>query len=283
MLASVHVLLGARLQVGRTSLAVALADALGRRGRETLLIDLDPEAHATLALLEDDQRVTSEEGNAGQILRSWLQNRTPPPLDRLLNPLKLHPELKNPFLTLLPGSVALGELARQLPGRKPGPGWLDDPASALTSALRPARERFHAIVVDVPVGLDLLVMNALVHATDLLWVDVPDRLWLHGVRAAREELSRFLENRSLKPRQHGILASRWRQTPEEASRLIKAELSADPPLAPIRLRELAPSPPGAFTAAPQSWRAPELRAEVARLLRWMDTGRVPEEPSRART
>lgn len=277
MRARAYLLLGARPGVGRTSAALALAHTLQRRRRKTLLVDLDPDCHASLALLGDVERVSGETGNTAEILRAWLEEKMAPALDSLTVQLPQERDNLEPPLTMLAGSLHNRLLRERLPFRRPNRMWVDDPATALRETLEPALDRFQALVFDVPVGLDLLALNALTLTTDLIWVDVPDELWTRGMKPLHQELQSLLKNRGLAPRQHGILASRCRGTDDEARRIRRGLLAADLALAPYTLPEVGAPSDERFPFLPTAWRDRAVQDPLERLFRWMETGRLPRE------
>ncbi|HEX6882719.1 MAG TPA: ParA family protein [Planctomycetota bacterium] len=124
---------------GKTTTAVNLAGALAARGERVLLIDLDPQAHATLAL--------SVAVGAGE----------PSVADVLLRGVPLRAALRAAAggIDLVPATLELGELeeaaARTL-----------HPERLLAAALAPVAEDFDHVLIDCPPRADgVLTANAL--------------------------------------------------------------------------------------------------------------------------
>lgn len=129
--------------VGKTTTAVNLTAALHKAGRRVLLCDFDAQANATSGLGVE-------------------KNRTPSSYDALLG---LAPTaeaiVKTPYGDVLPSSSALSGAAVEL---------VDVPEReyALKRALEPLKEQYDYIFIDCPPSLELLTLNALCAAEEIL-------------------------------------------------------------------------------------------------------------------
>jgi len=132
--------------VGKTTTAINLAAAMALRGRETLLIDLDPQANSTMSFL--DMR---------QVGRSMYDVIAEP--DARLEDIIVATPV--PHLWIAPARIALAKLEARLVGEL-------DSHFRLKDRLDAVRPRFPAMVIDCPPALGLLTVNALVAASHLL-------------------------------------------------------------------------------------------------------------------
>ena len=132
--------------VGKTTTAINLAAAMALRGRETLLIDLDPQANSTMSFL--DMR---------QVGRSMYDVIAEP--DARLEDIIVATPV--PHLWIAPARIALAKLEARLVGEL-------DSHFRLKDRLDAVRSRFPAMVIDCPPALGLLTVNALVAASHLL-------------------------------------------------------------------------------------------------------------------
>ncbi|MDD5542127.1 MAG: ParA family protein [Acidobacteriia bacterium] len=132
--------------VGKTTTAINLASALARRGKRTLLVDIDPQANSSIVFCD--------------VLA--LQHST---YDVLANPLFdvkeviIHTAIKN--LDIAPARISLAKLESQLAGD------LDAPFR-LKEALARVRGQYDVIVIDTPPALGISTVNALVASSHLL-------------------------------------------------------------------------------------------------------------------
>ncbi len=148
---------------GKTTTAIHLAAALHARGQRVLLVDLDPQAHATLgvgcyvghgpSLVE----VLNEEVPAASCLRHLRSG-----------------------LELLPASLRLAEFEEEAVHALA-------PERALERALKPLHERFDVAILDCPPRADgVLTANALRAATQVMLVVETGAFALQGALRARE-------------------------------------------------------------------------------------------------
>jgi chromosome partitioning protein len=163
--------------VGKTTTAVSLAVALGRRGQRVLLIDLDPQANATSALGVDGREVA---GTYDAILDET------PMADCVV-------EVADESVALVPSSAELSGAEVELV-----------PVMArerrLTNALAQVKDSYDWILIDCPPSLGLLTINALT-ASDAVIIPVQcEYMALEGLSRLMDTLD--LVKRNLNPRLH---------------------------------------------------------------------------------
>ncbi len=144
--------------VGKTTTSVNLAAGLTRTGRRVLLVDLDPQSHATMHVgvdPADDQPgvydVLVEGRPVGQALREL-----------------------NEGLALLPASLDLVGAELELAGRI-------DRELILKTALASLGERFDYLIIDCPPSLGTLTVNALCAVRETIIPLQPHFLALQGL------------------------------------------------------------------------------------------------------
>lgn len=173
---------------GKTTTAVNLAAAFARAGRSTVLLDLDPQAHATLHLGVDP---TARPGTTYDVLSHSV------PISELLAPVSDN-------LHLLPSHIALsgseGDLARDYAG-----------AMVLRQAIQAYRRSAPEplILIDAPPTLGMLAINSLVAATDILVPVAAEFLALEGMAQLMRTLAELSNRLDHNPKVLGLVLTRY--------------------------------------------------------------------------
>jgi cellulose biosynthesis protein BcsQ len=182
--------------VGKTTAALGLAGAAAARGLRTLVVDLDPQANATLAL-----DVTDSDATATDVFDSPDHDT----LARAVRPSGWTAELparpgRPAVLDVLVGHSTL--LRHDSPD--PAPGRL----FRLARALGHVREYYDLVFIDCPPSLGRLTRSALVAADRALVVTEPSFFAVHGAdRAFRAVQEERTHNPDLQPL--GVLVNRY--------------------------------------------------------------------------
>ncbi|MBR5109256.1 MAG: ParA family protein [Clostridia bacterium] len=159
--------------VGKTTTAVNLAACLAEAGKNTLLIDLDPQGNATSGLGVRAGKKTVYEGLLGEC-----------PLESTLE------KTKQKKLTVAPADIRLAGAELELAG-------MDRREYRARAALEPLRNQYHFLIIDCPPSLGLLTVNALTAAQSVLIPIQCEYYALEGVTALMNTVQRV--KRALNP------------------------------------------------------------------------------------
>ncbi len=144
---------------GKTTVAVNLAAALGELEKKVLLVDMDPQSHASLSL-----DITCRE----------VDHTT---YDLLRNPRVMVEDATcryNDHLDVIPSSPVLGAVEQELAGR-------DARETRLSSKLIRVDEMYDYAIIDSPPNIGLLTFNALMAASEVVIPVDPSIYSLQGV------------------------------------------------------------------------------------------------------
>ena len=130
--------------VGKTTTTVNLAAALAEAGKRVLLCDFDPQANATSGLGIEKRKVKHS-------VYDVIINDTP--VDNAI--------IKTKFGDVLPSSADLAGAGVELIS-------VPDPNYRLKNALAAAKSNYDVILIDCPPSLELLTLNALAAADEIL-------------------------------------------------------------------------------------------------------------------
>jgi len=194
--------------VGKTTTSVNLAVALARAGRRVCLVDLDPQAHATL-------HVGVGPGGTGRSAYDVLAGGLP--LAEALVPV-------TDTLSLVPSHIDLSAVEMALAGRSGRETILRDRLTADSRFSGPGDEasRFDYLVVDCPPSLGLLSLNAMAAVDEVLLPLQPHFLALHGLSKLLETIELVSEHVNPRLRLLGIVLCMY-----EAGTRLAGEIGRD--------------------------------------------------------
>lgn len=144
---------------GKTTTAINLASALSLNGRKVLLIDLDPQAHASLGLDIESQ----------DSLYNVISKLTPRKL-KIENIIK---RVENNF-DIVPSNILVGTLEQELSdeiGRE----------LKLTEIIEPLKSRYDYILIDCAPSLGILTVNSIRASNEMLIPVETSRFSMQGV------------------------------------------------------------------------------------------------------
>jgi chromosome partitioning protein len=144
---------------GKTTTAVNVAACLAAKGRRTLLIDFDPQGHATLAL------GVEHEGLNGSMYEVLAQTRS---LDSVIRRVGEN-------LDLAPAEVRLSAIEQHLAGVEGREHRLSEAICSLSS------QRYQYVIIDCPPSIGLLTFNALVASSEIIVPIEGSFFSLHGL------------------------------------------------------------------------------------------------------
>lgn len=169
--------------VGKTTTVVNLASAIASKGRPTLVVDLDPQAHATLHLGVDPDQVELS-------LYDLLLDPPDAGTGKGVSPVRVLRRV-NDHLAVIPAVTDLAAAESEL-------AILDDRHARMTRALEPLKKDFEFIFIDCPPSLGLLTLNGLAAAREVIVPMQAHFLALQGVGKLLETVQ--LVGRSVNPR-----------------------------------------------------------------------------------
>ena len=151
---------------GKTTVSINLAAALAKRKKDVLLIDMDPQGHASIGLNIDPEDY--ERSSYDVLMHADIE------IDQVVVPVVEH-------LDVCPASVVLAAVEQELkdrPGRE----------KRLLAKLQSMRHPYDYVVLDCPPAIGLLTFNALTAAEEAIIPVDPSFFSLHGLHKVRETI-----------------------------------------------------------------------------------------------
>ncbi len=139
---------------GKTTSAINLAGVFARKGKKTLLVDMDPQSHCAAGLAIPEQRIDVQIGDA---------MANPPAAGRTIDWNRLLWRVSR-NLDLAPSTVRLASLEAP----RGGLAGADDAEKRLDAILTRLADQYDLCLIDCPPGIGLLTFNALFAATEVI-------------------------------------------------------------------------------------------------------------------
>ncbi len=133
--------------VGKTTSAINISAALALKGQNTLLVDVDPQAHSSLSVVRDPQ---SQENSIYDVLVGDGKQITDVIMQSTI-----------PGLKVVMSKIAMAKLETTLIGEIDGHYRLKDSLSSI-------KKMYDFIIIDTPPNLGLITINSLVASDQIL-------------------------------------------------------------------------------------------------------------------
>ncbi len=201
--------------VGKTTLTLALAHYLaGEHSKRVLVIDLDPQTNATIALVTE--RRWRERDQSGQTLYQLFKDQ----LDGTHN-FNAHESILTrvsnvsggiPGLDLLPSSIRLHRIQDKITKISDLDTFRSTTTYALREALRDIMPHYDHVLIDCPPNLGIITLNGIAISRYFLIPVVPDILSTLGVPLVLDRMADFALRAQHEIFGLGIVVSRFRPT-----------------------------------------------------------------------
>ena len=146
--------------VGKTSTAISLSAGLARKGKKTLLVDIDSQANSSKVLLSDYAQLSADH----TIYTTILEKKSLP-----IQPTSV------PNLSITPSHILLSNTDIKLTTA------IDHREARLKKALDPIESNFEYVIIDCPPTLSWLTINALTAAQKVIVVVSPGYFELDSI------------------------------------------------------------------------------------------------------
>ena len=199
--------------VGKTTLTVALSEFLAQEdGEDVLVIDLDPQTNATVALISQERWKKLDD--AGRTLAQLFKDAivgtsefdsSKAIVSKVSN---LHGGISS--LRLLPSSLNLIDLQEQVPLIPSITHYTVNPVEILNDAIKDKLGDYDYVLIDCPPNLGIITQNGLRISDHYLIPVIPDILSTLGIPQILKQVTKFSAKWPKKPTPLGIVISKRR-------------------------------------------------------------------------
>jgi len=167
---------------GKTVTAVSLAASLAANRKKILVVDMDPQGHATLSF-----GINQQQGPTVFDVLDFNEDKNFQDTITILSP----------HLHLTPANISLSALEQKLAGKH-------GREIRLSDKLRRVKRKYDYIIIDCPPNLGLLTINSLIAAQRLI-VPVDTSIFsLHGIEKLQATISMLRKKIGLNPDVYGL-------------------------------------------------------------------------------
>lgn len=225
--------------VGKTTVTVALAEILaGERGKRVLVIDLDPQTNASVALLGEDRwaelnvkghtlhtlfhdALEEDPTNRRFDLGSTLQHDASPTAEARR---RLH---------LLPSSLDLIDVQDRLASMPTGRYFSNNPTNLLSRATRSIIDEYDWVLIDCPPNLGTITLNGLRLSEGYIIPTIPDVMSTYGIPQILKRVGGFADELGQNIEPYGIVVSKYRAASTTHNNHVEALRRRGAPYPPV--------------------------------------------------
>ena len=201
--------------VGKTSITLALAEFIAvEHDKKILVIDLDPQTNATVALMEEaawlDKNTKGE--TLLQLFKDKLDSTSIFDINKaIVNKVSnLNGGIEN--LSLLPSSLGLIDIQDSLAQIPAGNFYVTSPVDILKEAISGTISQYDFVLIDCPPNLGIITLNGIKISDYYIIPTIPDILSTYGIPQIITRIENFKKASKSTIEPLGIIISMYRQT-----------------------------------------------------------------------
>jgi chromosome partitioning protein len=214
--------------VGKTTLTVGLAEILAAEWRrKVLVIDLDPQTNASVALLGEKRwERLNEKGHTLHTL--FADSLEEDPADRSFDLGSTLQHNASPTqearsgVHLLPSSLDLIDVQDRLASMPSGRFYSNNPTDLLNRATRGIIDEYDWVLIDCPPNLGIITLNGLRISEGFIIPTIPDVMSTYGIPQILRRVESFGDELGQTIEPYGIVVSKYRAQSTEHRNHVEA-------------------------------------------------------------
>ena len=205
--------------VAKTTTTVQLAECLcSEYGKRVLVIDLDPQTNATIALISEDkwEELDSQKQTLFHLFNDKLEKTsffcTHKAIQKSVSNLNL------PRLSVLASSIRFIDIQDRISEIPIKTGYAINPMEVLKTAIYHELENYDYVLIDCPPNLGFITRNGIEISDYFLIPTIPDTLSTYGIPQIVKTIHGFATERPLKIKCLGLLITKYSSNSETHKR-----------------------------------------------------------------
>jgi chromosome partitioning protein len=194
-------------------MTVALAEFLAMlHDKKVLLIDLDPQTNATVALIDENKWLVKDQKGETllQLFKDKLYFTSKFDINKAIIKKVSNVAGGIPNLDLLPSSLGLIAIQDSLPLIPAGRFYVTSPVTLLKEAISDVLEEYDFVLIDCPPNLGIITLNGIYISDYYLIPCIPDILSTYGIPQILDRLNNFVRETKIGITALGIVISMYR-------------------------------------------------------------------------
>lgn len=208
--------------VAKTTTTIQIAECLASEfGKRVLVIDLDPQTNATIALISDErwEDLDSKGNTVYHLFDDKLNDTNKFNIEKALQKDVSSLKLKN--LHLLASSIRFIDLQDRISDISTKTSHTLSPMEVLKSAVDPILSRYDYVLIDCPPNLSFITQNG-IEISDYYFIPtIPDALSTYGINQIVKQISVLSRRRHLKIKCLGLVITKYDTRSKAQERGIK--------------------------------------------------------------
>lgn len=199
--------------VAKTTTTVQLAECLASHfSKNVLVIDLDPQTNATIALIGEEKwdELDENKQTVFQIFRDQLDDTSYFQVQQAIQ--KGVSNLKLEKLSLLPSSIKLLDIQDGLHEISTKTSYKIAPFDVLKHSIKPYLNNYDYVLIDCPPNLGNFTKNGIEISDYFLIPTIPDKLSIYGLPQIIKSIHTFAGQRNLNIKCLGLVITKYQKT-----------------------------------------------------------------------
>lgn len=209
--------------VAKTTTTVQLAECLcSEFSKKVLVIDLDPQTNATIALISEKrwEELNEQKQTLFHLFNDKLEGTSNFEIHKAIQ--RRVSNLHLPFLSLLASSIDVIDVQDRIQEIAPKTGYSITPMEVLKTVIYDELANYDYVLIDCPPNLGFITRNGIEISDYYLIPTIPDTLSTYGIPQIIRKIQGFTQERQLKIKCLGLVITKFASNSQAHARGIRS-------------------------------------------------------------